>query len=172
VGARVARVLNREAFEARLRTQGIEPRPALRTDVCFAFDALRAAMRTYVEATWGAWDDAHQHALFAPSFDLRTHRILVVAAVDAGVLAVDAHPLGVTLLRLYLLPAFQRRGVGGTVVGALVEAAHAGGLPVDLTVLRANDPARRLYERLGFRTVGETPTHLHMEAAPASEAAR
>jgi ribosomal protein S18 acetylase RimI-like enzyme len=40
---------------------------------------------------------------------------------------------------------------------------------VTLQVLKVN-PARRLYERLGFRVTGETPTHflmLHEHGEPA-----
>jgi hypothetical protein len=37
-------------------------------------------------------------------------------------------------------------------------------LPVKLRVLKVN-PARRLYERLGFIHKGETPTHYLMERA-------
>jgi ribosomal protein S18 acetylase RimI-like enzyme len=34
-----------------------------------------------------------------------------------------------------------------------------------LTILKVN-PARRLYERLGFTVVGETETHFRLEARP------
>jgi len=168
VGAPLAGALAEPDWEASVTAAGVELRPATRADLEFALDALRAAMREYVAATWGSWDDAHQRALFAPSFDLRTHRILRRDGEDAGVLAVETRVHCVTLGRIFLLPRHQRRGVGGTVVRALLAAAHARGLPVELTVLRANAAARVFYERLGFRVVGETPTHFHMEAEPAS----
>jgi len=46
----------------------------------------------------------------------------------------------------------------------LHELAHAKALgkPLRLQVLRANDRARALYERLGFRLIGETENHLLM----------
>jgi hypothetical protein len=37
--------------------------------------------------------------------------------------------------------------------------------PLGLRVLR-NNPAHRLYERLGFRVMEETETHIYMEALP------
>jgi GNAT superfamily N-acetyltransferase len=138
----------------------------VREDVAFAFGALRETLRDAVAATWGAWDEARQRALFAPSFDVRTHRILVSAGEDAGVLATESLVHCIHLARLLLLPAWQRRGIGARVVRAVVAAAHARGVPVEVTVLHANPGARRFYERLGFSAVGETSTHVHLEAPP------
>lgn len=43
---------------------------------------------------------------------------------------------------------------------------EAGARPVWLQVLKVN-PARALYERLGFRVVGQSDTHWHMLREPA-----
>ena len=155
-----------EDFAAQLGRSGIETRPATRDDLAFAFATLRAAMRDYVAAAFGTWDDAHQHALFAPTFDLATHRVLRESGADVGILAVEAHVDRIHLARIFLAPSAQRRGLGGRVVATLVAWSHARGLPVALTVLRTNPDACRFYERLGFRAVGETSTHLHLENDP------
>jgi ribosomal protein S18 acetylase RimI-like enzyme len=57
------------------------------------------------------------------------------------------------------------RGLGGAIVRSIVEDATRRRSPVRLQVLRPN-PARRLYERLGFRVVGETVTHVEMLHEP------
>jgi len=66
------------------------------------------------------------------------------------------------LVGIQLLPEFQGRGIGSDLI--LRELAHAKALgkPLRLQVLRANDRARALYERLGFRVVGETEHHFMM----------
>ncbi len=51
---------------------------------------------------------------------------------------------------LYVDPALSRRGVGTRLVRDALE--HMG-RPVTLEVLAGNEPARRLYERCGFRLV-------------------
>jgi GNAT superfamily N-acetyltransferase len=169
VGAPLAVALTEgDDLAAQLARHGVATRPATRDDLEFAFATLRASMRDYVEATWGAWDDAHQRALFAPTFDLRTHRVIRDGDRDVGILAVEEHVDRVHLGRIFLAPSAQRHGLGGRLVGALLAWSSARGLPVVLTVLRTNPAATRFYERLGFRAVGETSTHLHFEATPES----
>jgi ribosomal protein S18 acetylase RimI-like enzyme len=166
VGAPLAGTLSEDELGDLLARSGVESRRATREDLDFAFAALRASMRAYVAAAYGAWDDGHQRALFAPSFDLRTHRVLRAEGRDVGILAVEPHVDRIHLARIFLLPGAQGRGLGGRVLGVLLDASHARGLPVALTVLHANPRARSFYERLGFRAVGETPTHVHLESDP------
>ena len=52
-------------------------------------------------------------------------------------------------------PDFQRQGLGEQALQTIIDAADAQGLPVSLAVLKAN-PAKRLYDRLGFAVVSET----------------
>ncbi len=85
----------------------------------------------------------------------------------ANVVLVDDEPIGLlkvlkdpelwTLSQIQLLPQWQGKGIGGELIQALVADAKIQGCPIELSVLRVN-PARRLYERLGFRVVAES-TH-------------
>lgn len=145
---------------------GVETRAATREDLDFAFATLRDSMRASVEAAFGPWDDDEQRARFAPTFDLRTHEIVRVGGEDAGLLAVATLVDCIALERLFLLPHAQRRGAGTTIVRRLLRRARDRGIPVRVTVLRTNPDALRFYERLGFRRVGETSTHVHLEAEP------
>lgn len=140
-------------------------RPATRDDVEFLFTTLRAAIGSYVEATWGGWDDAYQRELFVGTIDLATHQVIEVEGRAVGCLSVEEFIDRVALNRIFLMPEAQRRGVGTALVCAVRDRAHARGLPLVLTVQRVN-PARALYERLGFAVVSETSTHYGMEAAP------
>ena len=141
-------------------------RPATRDDVEFLFAALRAALRSYVEQTWGSWDDAEQRALFVDTIDLATHQVIEVDGRAVGCLSVEEHVDRIVLHRIFLLPEAQRHGVGSALVRSLLAHAHAQRRPVVLTVQRVNRDARALYERLGFAVVTETSTHYGMEAAP------
>lgn len=146
-------------------------RPATRDDVEFLFTTLRAAIGSYVEATWGGWDDAYQRELFVGTIDLATHQVIEVEGRAVGCLSVEEFIDRVALNRIFLMPEAQRRGVGTALVCAVRDRAHARGLPLVLTVQRVN-PARALYERLGFAVVSETSTHYGMEAAPPEQPAQ
>jgi ribosomal protein S18 acetylase RimI-like enzyme len=53
-------------------------------------------------------------------------------------------------------PAFRRRGLGALATSLVAaDAIEAGSELIHLAVEAVNEPARRLYERLGFAVVGE-----------------
>ena len=53
-------------------------------------------------------------------------------------------------------PDFRRRGIGEGILDALKREANARGIEsLYLEVRRSNAPARGLYEKMGFRVVGE-----------------
>lgn len=56
------------------------------------------------------------------------------------------------LIQIQLAPEVQGRGIGEALIRRLVDEARSAGAALTLHVLHAN-PARRLYERLGFRIV-------------------
>jgi len=131
------------------------------------FALLRDALGPYVEQTYGEWNEEEQRANFFERTDAATHQIVELRGSPIGCLAVRRGPEEIRILRVFLFPQFQNRGFGGQLVRAVLSGAEAAGLPVRLRVFEVN-PARRFYERLGFRVVGETDTHTLMEwTAPA-----
>ena len=83
-----------------------------------------------------------------------------------GVLPPSDAPTDV--VRLRLSPSGRRckgEGWARRSCGDQLAMPPRDGLPTRLQVLRVN-PARHLYERLGFAVVGETPTH-YLMVAPA-----
>ncbi|RQV08126.1 GNAT family N-acetyltransferase [Burkholderia cenocepacia] len=63
--------------------------------------------------------------------------------------------------QIQILPARQGQGIGEAVLNALLSDAAREHVPVSLSVLHGN-PARRLYERLGFRVASETDTSANL----------
>ena len=73
-------------------------------------------------------------------------------------------------LAIAVSPGHRGRGLGGRMLRELLDAARASFDAVSLSV-RADNPAVRLYERSGFRTVGgdtDTDTDAVAVAEPAS----
>ena len=119
-------------------------------------------MLPHVERVYGAWDDEAQERRFHASTDPASHEIIELDGEPVGCEWVRRHPDCFELVRIYLMPVVQGRGIGTALVERLLAKARRAGLPARLRVLRAN-PARRLYERLGFVVTRETATHDYME---------
>jgi GNAT superfamily N-acetyltransferase len=67
--------------------------------------------------------------------------------------------------QLYLSGHMQRQGIGTGVLQMLIEEARRAGKPVTLGVVKIN-PARRLYERLGFQRTHEDRHKVYMQLEP------
>lgn len=64
------------------------------------------------------------------------------------------------MMNLAVHPSFRRRGIASALVKALVEALkERGSHSLTLEVRVSNEPARELYERLGFVQVGRRPNY-------------
>jgi ribosomal protein S18 acetylase RimI-like enzyme len=69
------------------------------------------------------------------------------------------------------VPSLRNRGLGTTIMKALMDEAGRVGLPVRLKVASTNDSAMRLYLRLGFVPIHTDLLHIEMEwRAPADAA--
>ena len=67
----------------------------------------------------------------------------------------------ILLIEISLLPEQRGKGVGAQLIEGVIAEATSAGKRVSLTVEQQN-PAIRLYQRLGFTTVEERPPYLLM----------
>jgi GNAT superfamily N-acetyltransferase len=65
------------------------------------------------------------------------------------------------LEQIFIDAPFQRRGIGTGIIHRLIDRANRANQPVTLGVVKTN-PARRLYERLGFRITHEDDRKFYM----------
>ena len=141
-------------------------RAATAGDYRWLWELKRRTMRPYVEQTWGSWDDRAQEDFFRRSFNSTAVQLIVLDRADVGLLHVEREARELFLANIQVLPEFQNRGLGAAVVRTVMESARSLRLPVRLQVLKVNTSARRLYERLGFVLVGETPAHAMLRWTP------
>ena len=139
-------------------------RPADASDAAFAFAVKRAALGKYVAQVWG-WDEAVQQAHHAADWANHPPDLVELDDVLIGTLEVVQHPDHVYIGELYLLPEYQRRGIGSELLRRVLSRADAAGLPARLQFLKVN-PVRALYERHGFQITGESTTHYFAERSP------
>ncbi|MEY3775217.1 MAG: hypothetical protein RLZZ129_1997 [Verrucomicrobiota bacterium] len=140
-------------------------RPISDADYLWLWSLKRETMRTYVELTWGKWDDDWQAERFRQNFRPDHVQVIVLDGQDAGLLHVVRSPEEIRLVNIQISPEFQNRGLGTEVMHALLAEARRDRLPLRLQVLKVN-PARRLYERIGFAVAAETETHYQMRWTP------
>ena len=141
-------------------------RPAVADDFEFLWWLHQAAMREYVDQTWG-WDDAFQAQRFRDAFvtDRTGLEIVEDGAERIGCLRVVRDQARWFLAAIVIVPSRQGQGIGTRLVASLCRDADTLGLPVHLQVLKVN-PAIHLYQRLGFTVTGETPTHYTLRHQP------
>ena len=125
-------------------------------------------MKPVVEQTWG-WDDVDQRARFDATFEPGRLQVVLRGGEDIGVLSVEDRADHVFLRSIEVLPGWQGRAIGTSIIWDVVADARARNLPVRLQVLKVN-PARALYERLGFQHLASTPTHHVMETRASADA--
>jgi len=99
------------------------------------------------------------------------------AGADFSIVDVDGHPAGrlyvdrgldeIRLVDIALLPQFRRAGIGTGLIRDLLAKAQAQGVPVTIHVEVFN-PARALYERLGFEKVEDRGVYIFMRWRPAA----
>lgn len=108
-----------------------------------------------------AAQDAHYRAHYAGA----AFEVIELDGVPVGRLYVYRTPREIRVMDIAVLPAFRRRGLGERVFRDLFAEADRDGKLVSIHV-EIHNPARRLYERLGFRVVDDgeaTPVYLLME---------
>jgi len=127
----------------------------------FAFTTKKVALGPYIETKWG-WDESFQRRLHSERWAVKAFFRIVVEDEAVGTVAIDEWPAHVQFGEFYLLPSFQRRGIGSKVLASVIEKAAAKHLPLRLECLKWN-PALSLYKRAGFVVTRESDIHYFME---------
>lgn len=136
-------------------------RDATEEDFEFISRLREVTMREYAEPIWG-WDGDVQRERFRHAYVVSEWQIIIVDAQEAGGLSIERRPESLHIANIQLLPAYQSCGIGSNLIGQLLDEARERGVPVTLSVLKTNTPARRLYERLGFYIYEEVDPRLRM----------
>ena len=119
------------------------------------------------------WNDAQKTAFLQMQF-VAQHKFYQENYTDTDFLVIlqDDAPIGrlyvsrwqdeIRIVDIALLPAYRGSGIGTTILRGLLAEADTAGKPVRIHVER-NNPALRLYQRLGFETIEDKGVYLFME---------
>lgn len=120
-------------------------------------------------------DERQVETMLKSQFQFRSHsyaqqhpaaedRILVTSAGERiGRILIDWTGESARLIDIAILQSHRGNGIGTGVLEKCLDEAAQRGCPLRLTVDRGN-PAERLYARMGFTPIGETPLQREMEA--------
>ena len=131
-------------------------------DTVFAEHVYFETQRWIIEQIFGWRGDEIERVRFLLHYVPARSHIIVVAGREAGFMQVLETYSYVELEQIYLLPAFQRQGIGSEIIDRLAVHASEDGKPLRLSTAKIN-PARALYERLGFHVTGEDQYKVYME---------
>ncbi len=130
----------------------MDTRPATREDIPFLIDLRRQTMEAHLLASGVEVSD--EYHLERVTYRLECALILMDQGVPVGLLKVERGPSEWEILQIQLAPAMQGKGRGRLILENMIKESATAGADLRLNVLTAN-PAKHLYDRLGFRMVGQ-----------------
>lgn len=138
-------------------------RKATPEDVPFLIKLRQETMNPHLPASGvNQSEEEHLQRVLA---HFESAEILIKGSEPAGLLKVVRDGQSWELVQVQLRPALQGQGFGTTLLKQLVSEARTANTTLRLNVLKAN-PARRMYERLGFTVVTEKAHAFEMQRAP------
>jgi ribosomal protein S18 acetylase RimI-like enzyme len=121
-----------------------------------------ATKRAFVEHQFEAQDAHYRGNYRETSYD-----VILVGGEPAGRLYVARWADELRIVDITLLPAYRGRGAGTALLRRLMDEADAAAKPLTIHV-ETNNPARALYERLGFRVAEDRGVYVLYRREPAS----
>jgi RimJ/RimL family protein N-acetyltransferase len=108
-----------------------------------------------------------QHTFWRENYRDTSWDLVLADGEPVGRLYVARWPEDIRIVDIALVPGLRGGGIGTRLIRALFDEGDASGRKVSIHVEIFN-PARRLYERLGFVQAGDRGVYLLMERAPAA----
>lgn len=103
-----------------------------------------------------------QHSHYMNHYDNAMFHIIEERGKPIGRLYVDRGSDDIRIIDISLLPHVRNRGIGSYYLNELFVESSESGLPVTIHVEK-NNPARSLYERMGFKEKDDLGVYLFLE---------
>lgn len=106
-----------------------------------------------------------QHQHYQKYYAEAEYSVILVDGVLAGRLYLDRRKDEIRIIDIALLPSYRGRGLGTSILKDIQAEGCKKGLPVRINVEQFN-PAMGLYNKLGFKKVGDAGVYNLMEWVP------
>lgn len=105
---------------------------------------------------------AAQNKHYKENYDRAVYEIIQLDGKDIGRLYVDEGRKELRIMELALLPEYRGQGIGRKIMEDLISKSEEKGLYSTLHV-EENNPARQLFQRMGFEFVEERGVYHYMK---------
>ena len=123
------------------------------------YELFRSSMKPYVNATRGApWNERRERTQFLEQLVPHSIQLIRVDGQAVGFVDLRAERSGWNLHTMIVMPKWQSKGIGSTVLDRLMASSER----ITLSVLKTNPRARAFYERKGFRETSSSQHHHQM----------
>ena len=127
-------------------------RAAAKSDIDYLLALRKGAMDEHLRNSGASTGEEEHFARLMYGFEHA--QVLEVNGARIGLLKVVRQPPAWELIQIQLENQYRGSGLGTELLEQLIEEAAKGGCDMKLSVLKAN-PAKGLYERLGFEVIGQ-----------------
>jgi ribosomal protein S18 acetylase RimI-like enzyme len=134
-------------------------RSASEHDIELLWALRQLTMKPHIQKSYG-WNNDEEYEYAKER--LMCTRIIHINGLDIGIIKIVDLPDHFHLQQIQIHPDWSNRGIGSTVITDLIHEAQQKAKPVRLHVLK-NNPAKDLYERLGFVVIEEFNHQVMME---------
>lgn len=135
-----------------------------RDDVALLTDWDEAQKTAFLEMQFRA-----QHTYYLEQFKTASFDLILLKGKSIGRLYLDPRPDEFRIIDIALLPEYRRSGIGTLLLKEILDKGAQAGLPVRIHV-EQNNPALKLYRRLGFVHLQEEGIYYLMEWQPGTPA--
>lgn len=140
-------------------------RQATIDDASLFYSVIDLTMRDLIIDTWGVWDELRVQRESYEDSTYPDAQVIQIDDISIGVFTVKRFPTYIQLEQIYILPKYQRLGIGTILLNNLILEASQSQSSIRLRVLAINS-AKMFYEKFGFVVTEATSDFLYMEKLP------
>ena len=144
-----------------MNNQKYELRNITENDYDFIYQVKKDAYKKYVEICFGRWDEEQQRKYFKKFIETYKEGafIIIFDGKDIGFYNGCTVDNKYEIGNICIIPEYQNIGIGTDILEDVL--SENLGKEIIIQYFKQN-PVGRLYERLGFKLVGETQFHYQM----------